>query len=67
LLAFYVMLTISPVILVPFTRIFEDRLVGILLADGLGIVAIIVFATIDWNILLNEKKFKLIKPRLWRF
>ena len=67
LLAFYVMLTISPVILVPFTRIFEDRLVGILLADVMGIVAIIIFATINWNILLNEKKLRLVKPRLWRF
>lgn len=67
LLAFYVMLTISPVILIPFTRIFEDRLVGILLADGLGIIAIIIFAAIDWTILLNEKKLKLVKPRLWRF
>jgi len=67
LLAFYVMLTISPAILVPFTRIFEDRLVGILLADGLGIIAIIAFAAIDWNILLNEKKLRLVKPRLWRF
>ena len=67
LLAFYVMLTISPAILVPFTRIFEDRLVGILLADGIGIVGIIIFASIDWNVLLNEKKFKLVRPRLWRF
>lgn len=67
LLAFCIMLTISPSILIPFTRIFEDRLVGILLADGLGIVAIIVFAAIDWGILLNKKKLRLIKPRLWRF
>ncbi|MEK6929443.1 MAG: hypothetical protein AABZ42_02085 [Thermoproteota archaeon] len=67
LLAFYVMLTISPAILIPFTRLFEDRLVGILLADGLGIVAIIIFAAIDWNILLNKKKLRLVKPRLWRF
>lgn len=67
LLAFYVMLTISPAILVPFTRIFEDRLVGILLADGLGIIAIIAFAAIDWNILLNEKKLRLVKPKIWRF
>ena len=67
LLAFYVMLTISPAILIPFTRLFEDRLVGILLADGLGIIAIIVFAAIDWNILLNKKKLRLVKPRLWRF
>jgi len=67
LLAFYVMLTISPAILVPFTRIFEDRFIGILLADGLGIVAIIIFSAIDWNALLNEKKFKLIRPKLWRF
>ena len=67
LLAFYVMLTISPAILIPFTKLFEDRLVGILLADGLGIIAIIIFAAIDWNILLNEKKLRLVKPRLWRF
>jgi len=67
LLAFYVMLTISPAILIPFTKIFEDKLVGILLADSLGIIAIIVFAAIDWNILLNEKKLRLVKPRLWRF
>ncbi|HET9008601.1 MAG TPA: hypothetical protein VFN17_00555 [Nitrosarchaeum sp.] len=67
LLAFYVMLTISPAVLVPFTRIFEDRLIGILLADCLGIIAIIVFAAIDWNVLLNEKKLRFIKPRLWRF
>ena len=67
LLAFYVMLTISPVILIPFTRLFEDRLIGILLADGLGIMAIIIFAAIDWNILLNKKKLRLVKPRLWRF
>ena len=67
LLAFYIMLTISPAILIPFTRLFEDRLIGILLADGLGIIAIIVFAIIDWNILLNKKKLRLVKPRLWRF
>jgi len=67
LLAFYVMLTISPTVLIPFTKLFEDRLVGILLADGLGIMAIIIFAAIDWNILLNEKKLRLVKPRLWRF
>ena len=67
LLAFYVMLTISPAILIPFTRLFEDRLIGILLADGLGIMAIIIFAAIDWNILLNKKKLRLVKPRLWRF
>lgn len=67
LLAFYVMLTISPAILIPFTRLFEDRLVGILLADGLGIIVIIIFAAIDWNILLNKKKLRLVKPRLWRF
>ena len=67
LLAFYVMLTISPAILIPFTKLFEDRLVGILLADGLGIMAIIIFAVIDWNLLLNKKKLRLVKPRLWRF
>lgn len=67
LLAFYVMLTLSPAILVPFTKIFENQLIGILLANGLGVIAIIVFAAINWNLLLNEKKLRFIKPRLWRF
>jgi len=67
LLAFYVMLTISPAVLTPFTKMFEDRFVGILLADALGIAAIVVFAAIDWNIMLNEKKLRLVKPKLWRF
>ncbi len=65
-LALYVMVTISPAILTPFTQIFKDRLVGILVADVLGIVIIIIFAAIDWNCLLNEKKLKFIKPRIWR-
>jgi hypothetical protein len=66
-LALYVMLTITPAILVPFTKIFADRLIGILLADVLGIIIIIIFTAIDWDCLISKKKLKFIKPRIWRF
>jgi hypothetical protein len=65
-LALYFMLTISPAILTPFIKIFEDRLVGILVADGLGIITIVAFALIDWNYLLNNKKIRMIKINFWR-
>ena len=64
--AFYVMLTISPIILTPFTKIFEDRLIGIVLADVLGIIAIFIFAAIDWDYMINKKKLRFINPRIWR-
>ena len=66
LISYYVMITISKIVLTPFIELFEDRYIGILVADALGIGVVIFFTCIDWNLLLISRKFKLVKPRLWR-
>lgn len=67
LISYYIMITISEIVLTPFLDLFEDRYVGILLADGVGIGAVIFFMSINWTLLLTERKLKFVKPKLWRF
>jgi len=66
-ISYYIMITISEVVLTPFIQLFEDKYVGILVADGVGICVVILFTCIDWGLLLTQRKFKLVKPRLWKF
>lgn len=66
-LSYYVMLSISDVVLTPFLQLFEDRVFGILIADGTGVVVVILFACIDWSMLLTKRKLKFVKPKIWRF
>ena len=65
-ISYYIMISISKIVLTPFIELFEDRYIGILVADVLGISLVIFFTCIDWNLLLISRKFKLVKPRLWR-
>ena len=41
LLSYYLMISISEVVLTPLLQLFEDRIVGILVADGIGIGVVI--------------------------
>ncbi len=66
-IAYYIMISISHVVLVPFIQLFEDRFVGILIADAIGIGIVIFFTFIDWGTLLTKRKFKLTRPNIWRF
>jgi len=66
-LSYYIMLSISDVVLVLFLQLFEDRYTGIIIADGIGIGSLVLFASIDWGMLITQKKFKFIKPKIWRF
>ncbi len=67
-LAYYIMIVyVSESVLIPFLELFQDRFVGILIADGIGIGVVIFFASINWALLITERKFKLVKPKLWRF
>ena len=66
-LSYYVMISISNIVLTPFIQLFEDRYVGILVADGIGVGVVILFASINWKILITERKIKFVKPKLWRF
>jgi len=67
LLSYYIMISISEIVLTPFLDLFENRVTGILIADGIGIGVVILFMSINWTLLLTERKFKLTKPKLWRF
>ena len=65
-ISYYIMIQISNVVLVPFLQLFEDRYIGILVADGIGIGVVVFFSLIDWGILITQRKFKFIKPKIWR-
>ena len=66
-LSYIVMIYFGNAVLKPFLEIFEDRLLGILLVDAVGIVVIIFFASINWSLLITKRKLKFAKPKLWRF
>jgi hypothetical protein len=65
--SYIVMIYFGNAVLKPFLEIFEDRLLGILLVDVVGIILIIFFACINWSILITQRKLKFTKPKLWRF
>ena len=64
--SYYLMISISNIVLTPFVELFEERYIGILIADGLGISVIIFFTCINWTLLLTQRKFKLTKPKVWK-
>ena len=64
--SYYLMISISKIVLTPFVELFEERYIGILIADGLGISLIILFTCINWTLLLTQRKFKLTRPKLWK-
>jgi len=66
-LSYYIMITVSSVVLAPFLELFEDKIIGILLADVVGIGVVVVFTCINWQTLLLERKLRFARPKLWRF
>ncbi|HUT05109.1 MAG TPA: hypothetical protein VMW74_00230 [Nitrosopumilaceae archaeon] len=66
-LSFIIMIYFGNVVLQPFLEIFENRLLGILLVDVLGILTIIFFASVNWSLLITQRKLKFTKPKIWRF
>lgn len=66
-LSYVVMIYFGNTVLKPFLEIFEDRLMGILLVDALGITSIIFFASVNWALLITQRKLKFVKPKVWRF
>ena len=66
-LSYFIMITVSSVVLAPFLELFEDKIIGILLADVVGIGVVVVFTCINWQTLLLERKLRFVRPKLWRF
>jgi hypothetical protein len=67
LIAYYVMLSISTVVLTPFLQMFEERYLGVLFVDVMSIVGLVVFACVNWNVLITKKKIQFVKPKFWKF
>jgi len=67
LMSYYIMITISSVVLTPFLELFEDKIIGILVADIVGIGVVVIFTCINWQTLLLERKLQFVRPKLWRF
>jgi len=66
LVSYYIMITISHAVLTPFLQLFEDRLIGIIAADIVGIGSVVFFTCIDWQALLFERKLRFVRPKFWR-
>ncbi len=66
-ISYIIMIYFGNVVLTPILEIFEDRITGILLIDGVGIGMIVLFASVNWTLLITKKKLKFVKPKIWRF
>ena len=66
-LSYIIMIYFGNAVLTPLLDVFEDRLTGILLIDGVGIGLIVLFACVNWTVLLTQRKIKFVKPKIWRF
>ncbi|MBI1662508.1 MAG: hypothetical protein IS860_03240 [Nitrosopumilus sp.] len=66
-ISYIIMIYFGNAVLQPFLEIFEDRLTAILLIDGVGIGVIVLFASINWTVLITQRKLKFVKPKIWRF
>lgn len=64
--AYYVMLSVSKTVLTPFLQMFEERYMGVLFIDVMSIVALVFFASVNWNVLISEKKVRFVRPRFWK-
>jgi len=66
LVSYYVMITISEAVLTPLLELFEDKIIGIIVADIVGIGSVIFFTCINWQAFLFERKLRFVRPKLWR-
>ena len=64
--SYYIMISVSEVVLAPFADLFADRYVGVLVADVAGIAAIFAFMSVDWAALVTQRRLRFTRPRLWR-
>ena len=66
-ISYIAMIYFGNAVLTPFLEIFEDRLTGILLIDGVGVGVVVIFASINWTILITQRQLKFVRPKIWRF
>lgn len=65
-IAYFVMISASSVAFRPILNLFGENLVGIVAIDSLGLASIVVFACIDWEMLIMKRRLVFVKPTLRR-
>lgn len=65
-ISYYVMISVSSVVLTPFAKLFEDRLLGIVFVDVLSVAMLVLFACLNWNVLIMKRKIQFVKPKFWK-
>lgn len=65
-LAYYVMLSVSASVLTPFLQMFEERYIGVIVMDVMSVALLVFFASINWGLLISEKKIRFVKPKFWK-
>jgi membrane protein YqaA with SNARE-associated domain len=65
-ISYYIMITVSEIVLTPLLELFEDRLVGILVADVIGVGTTILLISINWSLLITKRKLRFTRPKIWR-
>jgi len=66
-ISYIIMIYSGNAVLTPFLELFEDRLTCIFLIDGARIGLIVLFASVNWTLLITQRKLKFVKPKIWRF
>ena len=66
-ISYIIMIYFGNAVLTPLLEVFENRLTGILLIDVAGIGLIFLFASVNWTLLITQRKIKFVKPKIWRF
>ena len=65
-ISYAVMIHFGNAVLSTFLEIFEDRLTAIILVDAVGIGVLVVFASINWALLVTKRRLQFVRPRVWR-
>jgi hypothetical protein len=63
-ISYFVLISVSVITFKPFLGSFSDHIAGMLALDSIGLLSVIVFATLDWEKAIIERKLAFIKPRL---
>lgn len=67
LFTYYVMAVAVRVVFEPFSSIFDSGLEAAVVTDVLSLVALSLFACVDWRSLIDRRKLRFVRPSFLRF
>lgn len=64
--SYYIIISTSGIVLIPFMELFSSHLIGIIVTDAAAMISLVVFTSINWLKLIKERKLEFVKPKLWK-